>query len=112
MSTAYTCVTPAATPLVCTGVAVAATGDTINGNDINNGAQLVVTCGSTPANVSFTDTGHTPAGTAAATPTAYTVSANTSKTFGSKFLAGYIDSNNTVTVAYSATTNVTAMVLA
>lgn len=112
MATAYTCITPGATPLLCTGVAVAATGDTINGNDIANGAQLVVTCGSTPADVSFTDTGHTPAGTAAATPTAYTVAANTSKTFGSLFLKGYVDSSNVVTVAYSATTNVNAKVLA
>lgn len=113
MATAYVCVTPGATPLACTGVAVAATGDTISGNDIANGAQLVVTCGSTPANVSFTDPGHTPAGTAAGTPAATTVSANTSKTFGAKYLTGYIDpATNTVSVAYSATTNVTAQVLA
>lgn len=112
MATAYVCKTPGATPVVCTGVGVAATGDTINGNDVNNGAQLVVTCGSTPADVSFTDPGHTPAGTAAGTPASYTVAANTSKTFGSTLLKGFIDSNNVVNPTYSATTNVTAMVLA
>jgi hypothetical protein len=113
MATAYTCITPGATPVVCTGVPVALTGDTINGNDINNGAILVVTCAATPTNVSFVDPGHTLAGTAAATPTTYTVAANTSKAFGHTQTAGYIDpASGAVGVIYSAITNVTAQVLA
>lgn len=112
MATAYTCVTPVGTPLACTGVAVAATGDTISGNDINNGAILVVTAGGTPTTVGFVDPGHTPAGTVAGTVTGTLVAANTSMAFGRTKLAGYIDSNNTVTVTYTSITAVTAMVVA
>lgn len=113
MATAYVCVTATTTPALCTGVPVATSGDTINGNDIANGAQLVVTVAATPTNVSFVDPGHTAAGTAAATPTTYTVAANTSKAFGSKQLTGYIDpATNTVGVVYSSATNATAQVLA
>ena len=113
MATAYTCVTPGGTPLVCTGVAVAATGDTINGNDVNNGAILIVTAGGTPTNVSFVDPGHTPAGTGPATTTTYTVAANTSKAFGHLQLAGYIDPvAGTIGVIYSSITTITAIVVA
>lgn len=113
MSTAYVCVTAGATPAVCTGVAVATSGDTINGNDIANGAQLIVTVAATPTTVSFVDPGHTAAGTAAGSVATYTVAANTSKAFGSKLLAGYVDpSANTVGVLYTSATNATAMVVA
>jgi hypothetical protein len=113
MATAYTCVTPGVTPLVCTGVAVAVSGDTISGNDINNGAQLVVTVAATPTTVSFVDPGHTAAGTVAGAVATYTVAANTSKAFGSKLLAGYIDPvAGTVGVLYTSATNATAQVLA
>ncbi len=113
MSTAYVCVTPTTTPALCTGVAVATSGDTISGNDVNNGAQLIVTVAATPTTVSFVDPGHTPAGTAAGTVATYTVAANTSKTFGSALLKGYIDPTaNTVGVAYTSATNCTAQVVA
>lgn len=109
MSTAFTAVTPAATALVCTGVAVAATGDTLNGNDVQNGASLIVTVGSTPTVVAFVDTGHTPAGTVAGTPANTTVAANTSKVFGKTQLAPYIDANGVVGVTYTSVTGATAM---
>lgn len=112
MATNYVGVFPGATATVCTGVAVASTGDTVDGSDIINGAVLIVTCGATPCNVTFTDPGRTPAGTVAGTVTAVAVAANTSKAFGKTQLQGYIDpSSNKVTVAYSATSNVTAMVV-
>ncbi len=112
MSTNYVGVFPGATALVCTGVAVASTGDTVDYSDIINGAVLIVTCGSTACNVTFTDPGHTPAGTVAGTVTAVAVSANTSKAFGRTQLQPYADPvTNKVTVAYSATTNIPAMVV-
>ncbi len=112
MATNYVGVFPLATATVCTGVAVASTGDTVDGSDIVNGGVLIVTCGGTPTNVTFTDPGKTPAGTAAGTVAAVAVAANTSKAFGKTQLAGYIDpTTNKVTVAYSAITNVTAMVV-
>src|SRR2546430_203524 len=102
MATAYVCKTPQGTPLACTGVAVAATGDTINGNDINNGAVLMVPCAAPPATVGFVDPGHTPAGTAAGSVTGTVVGANTSMAFGHTQLAGYIDpATNTVGVTYT-----------
>jgi hypothetical protein len=113
MPTAYTCVTPGATALLCTGVPVAATGDTINGNDVLNGAVLIVTAGGTPTNVTFVDPGHTPAGTTAGSVTPVTVAANTSKAFGRTQLAGYIDPvANTVSPLYSSITAITAQVVA
>lgn len=113
MATAYTCFTPQGTALLCTGVAVAATGDTISGNDIVNGAVLIVTAAATPTTVGFVDPGHTPAGTVAGTVTGTVVAANTSKCFGRTQLAGYIDPTaNTVGLTYTAITNVTAMVVA
>jgi hypothetical protein len=112
MATDYVGVFPGATATVCTPVAVASTGDRIDGSDIINGAVLVVTCGSTATNITFTDPGKTPAGTGAGTVAAVPVAANTSKAFGKTQLQGYIDStSNKVTVAYSAITNVTAMVV-
>lgn len=113
MATAYVCKTPQGTPLACTGVAVAATGDTINGNDINNGAVLIVTVAATPTTVGFVDPGHTPAGTAAGSVTGTVVAANTSMAFGHTQLAGYIDpASGTVGVTYTSITNATAMVVA
>jgi hypothetical protein len=113
MATAYTCVTPAGTALLCTGVPVAATGDTISGNDILNGAVLIVTVASTPTTVGFVDPGHTPAGTTAGSVTGVVVAANTSKAFGRTQLQGYIDpATNTVGLTYTSVTNATAMVVA
>lgn len=112
MATNYVGVFPAATATVCTPVAVALTGDTVDGSDIINGAVLIVTCGATPCTVTFTDPGRTPAGTVAGTVAAVSVSASTAKAFGKTQLQGFIDpSTNKVTVAYSAITNVTAMVV-
>ena len=112
MATNFVGVFPGATATVCTPVAVAATGDTVDGTDIINGAVLIVTCAATPADVTFTDPGKTPAGTSAGTVTPVTVAANTAKAFGKKQLEGYINpATNKVTVAFSATTNVTAMVV-
>lgn len=113
MATAYTCFTPAGTALVCTGVAVSATGDTISGNDINNGAVLIVTVAATPTTVGFVDPGHTPGGTAAGSVSGVVVAANTSKAFGKTQLAGYIDPvTNTIGLTYTSVTNATAMVVA
>lgn len=112
MATDYTCATPQATAVVCTGVAVAATGDRINGNDINNGAVLIVTVGGTPTTVGFVDPGHTPAGTVAGAVTGTVVAANTSKAFGRTQLAGYIDANGYVALTYTSITGATAMVVA
>ncbi len=90
---------------VCTGVAVALTGDTIDGSDI-------VTAGGTPTNVTFVDPGKTPAGTVAGTVTPQTVAANTSRGWGKTQLQGYIDpSTNKVGVVYSSITTITAMVV-
>lgn len=112
MATNYVGVFPGATATVCTPVATALTGDTVDGTDITNGAALVVTCGSTPCTVTFVDPGKTPAGTVAGTVTPVSVSANTAKAFGSTQLKGYIDpATNKVGVVYSAITNVTAMVI-
>lgn len=113
MATNYTCVTPQSTAQVCTGVAVAASGDTINGNDIANGAVLIVTAGGTPTTVGFVDPGHTPAGTAAGSVTGTVVAANTSKAFGSAQLKGYVDPvANTVGLTYTSATGITAMLVA
>jgi hypothetical protein len=112
MATAFSAVTPGATALVCTGVQVTASADTINGNDVNNGGVFIVTVGNTPTDVSFTDPGHTPAGTAAGTPAATTVAANTSKAFGRLQLAGYINSSGLIGVNFTSTTGATAMFVA
>ncbi len=112
MSTNYVGINPQATPTVCTGVAVASTGDTVDGSDIINGAVFIVTCAATPCTVTFTDPGRTPAGTAAGSVTAVSVSANTSKAFGKTYMQGFIDpTTNKATVAYSATSGITAMVV-
>lgn len=112
MATDYVGVFPGAVATLCTGVAVASTGDRVDGADIINGGVLVVTCAATPCNVTFTDPGKTPAGTGPGTVTPVAVAANTSKAFGKTQLQGYIDpATNKVTVAYSAITNVTAMVV-
>lgn len=113
MATNYTCITPTTTPLLVTPITPALTGDTVNGNDINNGAILLVIAGATPTNVSFVDPGHTPAGTAAATSTTYTVAANTTRAFGHLQMAGYIDPvANTVGLIYSSIATITAELVA
>lgn len=105
----YTAVTGDPTGPVCTGVAVSSS-DQISGNDIANGAVLIVTAGGTPTTFTFTDPGHTPAGTAAGSVSGVTVAANTSRAFGK--LANYVNSaTNTATVNYSSTTSVTAMLV-
>lgn len=105
----YTCVTADRDGALCTGVAVSSA-DTISGNDVNAGAILIVTAAATPSIITFTDPGRTPAGTPAGTLVQSTVGANTSQAFTD--LAGYINSTtNLVTVNYSATTNVTAMLV-
>ncbi|GAA2346934.1 hypothetical protein [Dactylosporangium salmoneum] len=103
--------TNAATNQVCTPVAVSSS-DRVDGSDIINGAVLIVQAGNTPTNVTFTDPGKTPAGTAAGTVTPQTVAANTSRCWGYRQLVGYIDqASNKVTVNYSSTTTVVAMVV-
>jgi hypothetical protein len=110
MATAFTAATPGATAVLCTGVAVSATGDTLNGNDLLNGARLIVTCAATPSTVGFVDPGRTPAGTVAGTVTGTVVAANTSRAFGRTQLAGYIDPiTGLVGVTYTSVTNCTAM---
>lgn len=104
----YTAVYSNATGPLCTGVAVSSS-DTINANDVAAGAVLVVTAGGTPTNVTVVDPGHTPAGTTAAAQTPVTVAANTSRCFGQ--LSNYVNSSNVVTVNYSSTTSVTAIVV-
>lgn len=105
----YTAVTGDPTGPVCTGVAVSSS-DTIGGNDVAAGAVLVVTAAGTPTTVTLSDPGHTPAGSSAAAGSGVTVSANTSRAFGK--LSNYVNSStNLVTVTYSATTSVTAMLI-
>jgi hypothetical protein len=112
MATNYVGVFPTSVATLCTGVAVASTGDTVDGSDIVNGGVLIVTCGATPTNVTFTDPGKTPAGTGAGSVTPVAVAANTSKAFGKTQLQGYIDpSTNKVGVSYSSTATTTAMVV-
>lgn len=113
MATAYTCFTPQGSALLCTGVPVAATGDTMSGNDIANGAILIVTVGGTPTTVGFVDPGHTPAGTVAGSVTGTVVAANTSRCFGRTQLTGYVDPvTNTLGLTYTSITGATAMVVA
>lgn len=105
----YTAVYSNATGPVCTGVAVSSS-DTISGNDVAAGAVLIVQAAGTPTTVTLSDPGRTPAGSNAAAGAGVTVAANTSRAFG--LLSNYINSStNLVTVAYSATTSVTAMVV-
>lgn len=112
MATNYVGVFPLATPQLCTPIPVAATGDTIDGTDIINGAVFIVNCAATPTSVTFVDPGKTPAGTVAGTVTPAAVAANTSRAFGKTQLQGYIDpTTNKVAVAYSAITSVTAQVV-
>lgn len=112
MATNYVGVFPTSVATLCTGVAVASTGDTVDGSDIVNGGVLIVTCGATGTNVTFVDPGKTPAGTVAGTVAAVAVAANTSKAFGKTQLQGYIDpSTNKVGVSYSSTATTTAMVV-
>jgi len=108
--TAFTAVTPGAIALACTGVAVGATGDTLNGNDILAGGVFIVTVVATPTTVGFVDPGHTPAGTVAGSVTGTVVAANTSKAFGKTQLQGYINSaTNLVGLTFTSTTDATAM---
>jgi hypothetical protein len=114
MATNYVGVFPknSAANQVCTGVAVATTGDTIDGSDIVNDCVFIVTAGGTPTDVAFTDPGRTPAGTVAGTVTPQTVAANTSRCWGRRQLEGYINSTTgKVAVTYTSATSITAMVV-
>jgi hypothetical protein len=113
MATDYVGVFPKnfAGPQLCTPVAVALTGDRIDGSDIVNDAVFTVFAGGTPTNVSFVDPGKTPAGTVAGTVTPVTVAANTARSWGKTQLQGYIDpTTNKVGVVFSSITTITAMV--
>ncbi|MGI5247774.1 hypothetical protein [Dactylosporangium sp. CA-139066] len=100
-----------AVSVVSTPVSVAS-GDRIDGADIENGAVFTVFAGNTPTNVTFVDPGKTPAGTAAGTVTPVTVAANTSRSWGRTALKGYVDATSgKVVVNYSSTTTITAQVV-
>lgn len=106
-----TCVYPTA-GTASVPVAVTAS-DTINGNDINAGANLTVLTVGTGTNVTIADPGHTPGGTAAATPSAVSIGTNSGKSWGANTLRNFIDpATNLVTVTYSATTAVTCLLIA
>jgi hypothetical protein len=112
MSTNYAGVNPQATAATVTPVSVSASGDTVDGSDILNGAVLVVQTTSTGCNLTFVDPGKTPAGTAAGTVTPIAIATNTTKVFGKTQMQGYIDpSSNKVGVNFSATTGITAFVV-
>jgi hypothetical protein len=93
---------------VCTPVALGST-NTINANDANAGAVLVVSVGGTPTNLTWTDAGRTPGGTSAGSVTAVTVAANTSVVFAD--YAAYADATSTITFALSSTTGATGMLI-
>jgi hypothetical protein len=105
---ALTCITGDRNGEVCTPVALGST-NTITVNDANAGALLVVAVGGTPSNLTWTDAGRTPGGTAAATVTATTVAANTSVVFAD--YAAYADSTGTITFGLSSTTGATGMLI-
>ncbi|GAA0719877.1 hypothetical protein Drose_06170 [Dactylosporangium roseum] len=100
-----------AVSLVSTPVSVAS-GDRIDGADIENGGVFTVFAAGTPTDVTFVDPGKTPAGTPAGTVPPVTVAANTSRSWGRTALKGYINqASNKVVVNYSAPAGVTAQVV-
>lgn len=112
MATNYVGANPQSTAVTVTPIAVSATGDTVDGSEILNGAVLVVQTVGTATNLTFVDPGVTPAGTAAGTVTPIAIGTNTTKVFGQKQLQGYINSStNKVGLAFSATAAVTAFVV-
>jgi hypothetical protein len=112
MATDYTSYNPTTAGVTVVPVAVSATGDTVDGSAIVNGAILVIQTAGTGANLTFVDPGVTPAGTAAGTVTPIAIGTNTTKAFGKAQLQGYINaSTNKVGLAFSAVTNITAFVV-
>lgn len=112
MSTNYVGAQPTTTAVTVVPVAVSATGDTVDGADILNGAILVIQTGGTGCNATFTDPGKTPAGTSAGSVTPIAVATNTTKVIGSAYMKGFIDpSTGKATVAFSATSGITAFVV-
>lgn len=112
MSTNYVGAKPTTAALTVVPVSVASSGDTVDGSDIVNGAVLVIQTGGTGCTATFTDPGHTPAGTAAGSVTGITIGTNTTKVIGSAYMAGFVDpSTNKATVAFSATSGITAFVV-
>jgi hypothetical protein len=112
MATDYTSYNPQGTAVTVVPVAVAATGDTVDGSAIINGAILVVQTGGTSTNLTFVDPGVTPAGTAAGTVTPVAIGTNVTKAFGKTQMQGYInESTNKVGLAFSAVTDVKAFVV-
>lgn len=105
---ALTTAIAARTGTVCTPVALGST-NTIAQNDADSGAVLVVQVGSTPTNLTWTDGGHTSAGTAAGSVSPITIAANTAQAFGN--LSAYADSTGTITFALSSTTGATGMLV-
>jgi hypothetical protein len=104
-----TCIYPTQGTL-STPVAVAAS-DTINGNDVANGAILTVICAGTSDNVTIVDPLRTPAGNTG-TQAAQTIAINTSRSWSPAVLKNFIDpATNLVTVQHSATTNVTCLLI-
>jgi NADPH-dependent 2,4-dienoyl-CoA reductase/sulfur reductase-like enzyme len=105
-----TCAYPTAGTVV-TPAAVSAS-DTISGNDIAAGAILIINCAGTSDNVTIVDPGHTAAGNTG-TQAPQTIAINTSRSWGPRTLANYIDpATNLVTVTHSAITNVTWQLVA
>src|SRR5689334_244127 len=112
MATNYVGANPQSTAVTVTPVAVASSGDTVDGSEILNGAVLVIQTQGTATNLTFTDPGKTPAGTAAGSVTPIAIGTNTTKVFGKAQLQGYTDpTTNKVGLNFSATTNVTAFVV-
>lgn len=112
MATDYPSYNPQATAVTVIPTAVSATGDTVDGSAILNGAILVVQTAGTSTNLTFIDPGLTPAGTAAGTVTAVAIGTNTTKTFGKTQMQGYLNTTtNKVGLSFSAVTNVTAFVI-
>lgn len=104
-----TCITPAA-GTTTVPVPVSST-DTISGNDVNNGAILIVLTAGTGDNVTITDPGRTPAGNTG-TQAAASIGTNSGKSWGPGTLRNFIDPvTNLVTVNHSATTNVTCLLV-
>ncbi len=87
-----------------------ASSETINGNLVNNGAVLQVINGAgAPINVTFTDPGRTALGNTG-TQAAVAVANGTTKFL--KLTTGLVDSaTGNITVAFSATTSITAQVI-
>ncbi len=87
-----------------------ASSETLNGNLVASGGKLQVVNGSGASiNVTFTDPGHTPLGNTG-TNAAVPVAAGTTKFFD--LTPGLVDAaSNNITVAFSATTTITAQVI-